>query len=91
MTVIVSQITLPLIFNLQIHACRKRLHAVLIGMLPSSSLVLVSFCLVHALQMLAARADLQLHVAFIVMLPSSLLVLTSFYAMHVLQMLANYV
>ena len=39
--------------TLQIHACRKRLHAVLIGMLPSSSLVLASFYAVHALQMLA--------------------------------------
>ena len=60
-------------------------------MLPSSSLVLASFCLVHALQMLATRADLQLHVAFIAMLPSSLLVLASFYPVHALQMLANYV
>ena len=62
---------------------------ILIGMLPSSSLVLASFCLVHALQMLATSADLQLHVAFIVMLPSSLLVLASFYPVHALQMLAN--
>ena len=77
--------------TLQIHACRKRLHAILIGMLPSSLLVLASFCLVHALQMLATRADLLLHVAFIVMLPSSLLVLASFYPVHALQMLANYV
>ena len=67
------------------------MHAILIGMLFSSLLVLASFCLVHALQMLATRADLQLHVAFILMLPSSLLVLASFYPVHSLQMLANYV
>ena len=83
--------TVPLVLTLQIHACRKRLHTVLIGMLPSSLLMLASFCLVYALQILATRADLQLHVAFIVMLPSSLLMLASFYPVHALQMLTNYV
>ena len=52
--------------------------------------MLASFCPVHALQMLAMRADLQLHVTFIVMLPSSFLMIASFYPVHTLQMHANY-
>ena len=80
----------PNLKTLQIHSSRKQLHGILIVMLLSSSLVLASFCPVHALQMFATRADLELHVTFIVMLPSSLLVLASFHPVHALQMLANY-
>ena len=39
------------------HARRKRLHAIFIAMLPSSLLVLASFFPVHALQILATRAE----------------------------------
>ena len=63
--------------------CVQKATFVAIVMLPSSSLVLASFCPVQALQMLARNMyRKQLHVTFIEMLPSSLFVLASFYPVH---------